>query len=173
MLDSVPRRRLALIDAVVAAARRVPLPAGIARRTFFHAYFRGVDDDDLAARDPAMLARAALAHLQFGRRRRRGETLVSVFNPQRSTHGFDSASTFVAIVTDDMPFLVDSLGIAFTARSVSVQMLVHPVLEAPRDRAGRLQELRLAGPEGVESGAPRESWQLYDCLLYTSDAADE
>ena len=111
MLDSAPRRRLALIDAIAAAARHAPLPAGVARRAFFRAYLRGVDDDDLVARDPATLARTAIAHLQFGRRRRRGETLVSVFNPRRSTHGFDSSATFVAIVTDDMPFLLSLIHI--------------------------------------------------------------
>jgi glutamate dehydrogenase len=67
-----------------------------------------------------------------------------------------------------MPFLVDSLGIAFAARGVAVRMLIHPVLEARRDRNGRLRTLQLADMEGataepaITAGTRRESWQLYE-----------
>jgi glutamate dehydrogenase len=172
MTDTVPRRRLALIGAISAAARGAPAPAGIAAQDWFGAYFRGVDEEDLASREATTLARAALAHLAFGLRRRPGEARVRVFNPQRARDGFDSPATFIAVVTDDMPFLVDSLGIALTARGVAVRMLVHPVLEARRDRAGRLRALRLAATDGsAPPGTRRESWQLYEVERLSEDAA--
>ena len=163
MTDTVPRRRLALIETIIAAARGARAAGGIAARSWFGAYFRGVDEEDLASREPGQLARAALAHLALGVRRRPGEPRISVFNPRLDTHGFDSAATCVTIVTDDMPFLVDSLGMAFAARGVALRMLVHPVLEARRDRGGRLRALRLAAQDGsTTAGTRRESWQLYE-----------
>ncbi|MCC6173252.1 MAG: NAD-glutamate dehydrogenase, partial [Gammaproteobacteria bacterium] len=174
MLENLPRRRLERIAAIVAAARRArarDLPRSPALRDFLEAYFRGVDEDDLGARAPRDLALAALAHLRSGARRRAGEARVEVFNPEPARHGFDSASTFVAIVTDDMPFLVDSLGIAFSARGIAIHLLVHPVLEARRDSAGRLRALGLATPDEVPAATGdgaraavtrRESWQLYE-----------
>src|SRR5207253_5785675 len=53
----------------------------------------------------------SLAHLAFGARRAPGRSLVRVFNPEAQHEGFESVHTLVMTVTDDMPFLVDSLGI--------------------------------------------------------------
>jgi glutamate dehydrogenase len=165
MLENLPRRRLDRIARIVAAARRPAprdLPAGVPPRRYLEAYFRGVDADDLDAREPRTLALAALAHLRIGARRRRGEACVEVFNPDPARDGFESAATYVAIVTDDMPFLVDSLGIAFSGRGIAIHLLVHPVLVAMRDAAGRLRDLGLATAGGPDGGLPRESWQLYE-----------
>ncbi|MCP5472433.1 MAG: NAD-glutamate dehydrogenase [Sinobacteraceae bacterium] len=174
MPQNLPRRRLTQIAAIVTAARRAAPKdrlRHISSRDFLEAYFRGVDEDDLAAHAPRDLALAAFAHLRRGTRRRRGETRLEIFNPTLAQHGFDSTSTFVAIVTDDMPFLVDSLGMAFSARGIAIHLLVHPVLEVQRDAAGRLRELRPGTGEAVPATAGRsrrtamarhESWQLYE-----------
>ena len=50
----------------------------------------------------------ALRHLETGYQRPAGKPLVEVFNPEGN--GLSSPHTVVTIVTDDMPFLVDSLG---------------------------------------------------------------
>ena len=55
-----------------------------------------------------------LSHLAFARRRRRGRALVRVFNPTLREHGYTSPHTVVEMVNDDMPFLVDSIGLALT-----------------------------------------------------------
>ena len=193
MLENLPRRRRERIAAIVAAARQGAMrrgpPRGDALRDFLENYFRGVDEDDLASRAPAALAAAALDHHRLAARRAGAAPRVEVFNPTRATHGFDSASSFVAIVADDMPFLVDSLGIAFAARGISIRLLVHPVLQVSRDAGGRLRGLALAGPapaaqadaaalvpaddpadavaaprarNRARPGARRESWQLYE-----------
>jgi glutamate dehydrogenase len=172
MLDTVPQRRLELIDDIVAAAHGARTTPGVRVRPFFGAYFRGVDEEDLASRDSRSLARTALAHVAFAARRPRGAPCVRVFNPERVRDGFESPSTLVAIVADDMPFLVDSLGIALSARGIAVKMLIHPVLDVDRDLAGRLQGVRLAGSEaGVPTRGRRESWQLYEVdRQYDDDA---
>jgi glutamate dehydrogenase len=156
LLRSIPAARVALIERIARAAG-----SGARRelqQRFLRSYFRGVAEDDLAERTPRQLAQAALAHLQFGARRAPGRSLVKVFNPDLARDGFESPHTLVVTVTDDMPFLVDSLGMAFTRAELAVHLIVHPVLQVRRDRRGQLQHI---GTNGAEATHP-ESWQLYE-----------
>ena len=157
LLRSIPAARVALIGRIARAASggrgRSPL-----QQRFLRAYFYGVAEEDLAERAPKHLARAALAHLEFGARRTPSRTLVQVFNPEADRDGFESAHTLVFTVTDDMPFLVDSLGMAFARAELAVHLIVHPVLQVRRDRRGQLIDV---GGNGAEAAHP-ESWQLYE-----------
>ncbi|HEY0766366.1 MAG TPA: NAD-glutamate dehydrogenase domain-containing protein, partial [Steroidobacteraceae bacterium] len=125
---------------------------------FLRAYFYGVAEEDLAERAPRHLANAALAHLALAARRAPGRSLVRVFNPDAEHDGFESAHTLVLTVTDDMPFLVDSLSMAFSRAELAVHLIVHPVLQVRRDRRGHLIDI---GANGADATHP-ESWQLYE-----------
>ncbi len=157
LLRSIPAARVALIERITRAA---PTPGGRheLRQRFLRSYFHGVAEEDLAERSPRQLARAALAHLAFGARRAAGRSLVRVFNPQLKADGFESPHTLVLTVTDDMPFLVDSLGMAFGRAELAVHLIVHPVLMVRRDRRGQLSDI---GANGAQATQP-ESWQLYE-----------
>jgi glutamate dehydrogenase len=152
MTSNVPRRRLELIERIVRAA-----PRDAVRRDFMRSYFRGVGEQDLAAHSPADLAAIADLHLRIGQRRRPRRPLVTVLNPEPARDGFDTEHTLVAIVTDDMPFLVDSVNMVFATTGIAVHLIVHPVLQTLRDRAGVLT--RLSRDPDPRSQA--ESWQLY------------
>ncbi|HKZ75020.1 MAG TPA: hypothetical protein VJ011_13200, partial [Steroidobacteraceae bacterium] len=159
MLGQVPETRLALIERIVAAAkRRVGARNGERAARFLRAYYRGVADEDLAARGPPDLAGAALTHLDFGLKREPDSARVRVFNPDPEREGFRSPHTVVQVVTDDMPFLVDSLGIVFGQMAVSVHLIVHPVLAVRRDGRGNIVDVRSEANEGSRA----ESWQLYE-----------
>ncbi|MEO7787018.1 MAG: NAD-glutamate dehydrogenase domain-containing protein [Sphingomicrobium sp.] len=54
----------------------------------------------------------------------------------------------LAIVNDDMPFLVDSIAGAIAARGLAVHRLLHPVVHARRDAAGALRSIG-AGKDGI------------------------
>ena len=58
----------------------------------------------------------------------------------------------IAIVNDDMPFLVDSIAATITARGLSIDQLIHPLIGVERDAKGMLTGLAKDG-----SGAARES----------------
>src|SRR6202161_2495127 len=135
-LHGIPTARLALIERIARAAAgggRAEL-----RQRFLRAYFRGVAEEDLAERAPLQLAKAALAHLVFGARRAPGRSLVRVFNPDLAADAFESPHTLVLTVNDDLPFLVDSVGMAFGRAELAVHLIVHPVLRVRRDRRGTL-----------------------------------
>ena len=54
----------------------------------------------------------------------------------------------LAIVNDDMPFLVDSVAAALAARGLAVHRLLHPIVAVRRDTEGRLTDLFPARTEG-------------------------
>ena len=60
----------------------------------------------------------------------------------------------LAIINDDMPFLVDSVAATISAQGLSIDRLVHPIVPVTRDKSGKLTGL----PRGKDAvGAPRES----------------
>jgi glutamate dehydrogenase len=158
LLRSIPAARVALIERIARAAADSSGGRNALLQRFLRAYFRGVAEEDLAERAPRHLARAALAHFAFAARRPPGRSLVRVLNPDPHTDGFETAHTLVLSVTDDMPFLVDSLGMAFGRADLAVHLIVHPVLQVRRDRRGQLIDI---GANGAHAAHP-ESWQLYE-----------
>ena len=148
MPTQLPKRRLNLIDRIVKAAQGQAdrMPLDMLRR-----YFSGVGEEDLAARDATYLAGIAGLHYGLAEKRRTDQTLLKI------VHVSDSSS-LVLIATDDRPFLVESLGIAFAETGVAVRMLVHPVLHVRRDGRGRLQSTH----DGAQERSQAESWQLYE-----------
>ncbi|MHB1871651.1 MAG: NAD-glutamate dehydrogenase [Steroidobacteraceae bacterium] len=159
-LRSIPPTRLALIDRIA----RIRLPHGptaaLARLSgeFLRTYYRRVGEEDLAARAPTALAHAARCHLELGQRRATGQSLVRVFNPDPERDGFESPHTVVQVVTDDRPFLIDSLGLAFNRAGLAVHLIVHPVLEVRRDARGRIVAL---GADGARAHRA-ESWEMFE-----------
>jgi glutamate dehydrogenase len=148
-----------IVSAVVKAASRLPKPIrGIDARRFLQTYYANVDAGDLATRAPAELATSALSHLKFAQRRR-GRALVRVFNPTLREHGFSSAHTVIEMVNDDMPFLVDTIGLALTRRELTLHFLAHPVFAVTRSPDGALRGVHERG-EAAEGQKQRlESFQ--------------
>jgi len=120
---------------------------------FLQAYYANVDAEDLAAREPSELAGMALSHLLFARQRRRS-ALVRVFNPTLREYGYASPHTVIEMVNDDMPFLVDSIGLALTQRALTLHFLTHPIFAVKRDAGGNLLALRERSetPQGAQPG---------------------
>ncbi|MEP3422440.1 MAG: NAD-glutamate dehydrogenase domain-containing protein [Erythrobacter sp.] len=56
----------------------------------------------------------------------------------------------IAIINDDMPFLVDSIAAAITASGLSIDQLIHPVVAVERDDAGILTALGKKGGKGAD-----------------------
>jgi len=123
---------------------------------FVRQYYRWVPHEDLADRAPLDVYGAALAHLNLARRRAPGETKLRVYDPRFETHGWQSTHTAVEIVSDDMPFLVDSVRMELARRGASPHLLIHPVVVVRRDEDGTLLEV-LPPQATVPEGAIAES----------------
>ncbi|AOX99351.1 NAD-glutamate dehydrogenase [Jeongeupia sp. USM3] len=159
MTFSVPRSQL---DALSQA--REPLADNI--RSLFARYYADLPAEDFDARDADNWAGAALSHWRFGARRGAGEALLRVNNPTLIEHGWECRHTVVELVVDDMPFLVDTVGMAIHRLGYAVHLVVHPVLRVARDADGQATDL---GDDGVH-----ESWMHFEIDRITRpEALDE
>jgi glutamate dehydrogenase len=123
---------------------------------FARQLYRWVAPEDVAERDALDLYGLALGHFNFARERKPGKPKVRVYNPRFEEHGWQSTHTAVEIVTDDMPFLIDSVSMELNRRGCGVHLIIHPVLTVRRDDAGRLLEI-LPPNEALQNGAIGES----------------
>jgi glutamate dehydrogenase len=114
---------------------------------FVRQYYRRVPPDDLIDRSELDVYGAALAHWNFLCRRAPGEAKVRVYNPQFEQHGWQSPHTVVEIVSDDMPFLVDSVRMELGRHGYGIHLLIHPVINVRRDEGGELVEVAPRGDE--------------------------
>ena len=129
---------------------------------FLRAYYQRVAAEDLAP--PARLAAVAEAHARLGVRRPQGRALVQVREPgDAHLLPVSPGSLVVDIVTDDMPYLVDSVITELNRHEAEISLLVHPLLLVCRDVTGMLRGVLGvsaddADPPDVEADELIESW---------------
>ncbi|HEX7342557.1 MAG TPA: NAD-glutamate dehydrogenase [Rhodanobacteraceae bacterium] len=120
-------------------------------QNFVSDFFARATPSDVKLHDQPVWA-ALLANLfGFLEQRDAGAAKVRVFNPDEAEHGWDGMVTVVQVVTDDSPFLVDSVSMAIAARRLNAHVVIHPVLQVSRDGHGHLTGLDAAdaGSESV------------------------
>jgi glutamate dehydrogenase len=148
----------ALIESVCARVReRLGEHEAPQAEEFVRQYYRRVPPEDLAQLDPLDLYGAALAHWSFARQREPGTANVRVYNPDFEQHGWQSAHTVVELVSDDMPFLVDSTTMELSGHDAGIHLLIHPVIRVRRDAHGELSAV-LATDAPDEDGTRAESF---------------
>lgn len=152
--------RAALAEAVAAAG-------DAACAQLLAAYLQPVPDDDLDGVDPGVLAATLAAHLDLGAHRAPGEHRLEVLPPGSGRTAGDG-STRLLIVTDDRPFLVDTVTMELTRQGWSLRRLYHPQLRVARDASGELVALE-AGP----AAAMPESWLAIEAYPPLGEAADD
>ena len=138
------------VEAIAASGDAVSLPLQLPvdRTRFLENYYEQADIEDLA-RDPHMLAAAALTHLAWAGTRKAGTAKLRVFNPTLDKDGWTSEHTIVQTANDDMPFLVDSLTMTLNAMGHGAHITIHPLLQVARGAKGEL----LALPD-TDAGQP-------------------
>ncbi len=136
---------------------------------YLRAYYRHVDAGELAEAGPERIGGVAAEHARLAAHRPQGRALVRVTtgNPAALLSGHD----VIDVVTDDMPFLVDTIMMTLGKHDVVTEVVVHPQLVVRRDVTGELREVLrpIEGPRtldlpkkpGVAGGGPEdiaESW---------------
>jgi glutamate dehydrogenase len=129
---------------------KLPQDQSALAEPFARKYFGQVDADDLAGVPVADLYGAVLSHWHFVRRKT-GGARVRVYNPRLEEHGWESTHTVVEIVSDDMPFLVDSVTMEINRQGLTLHLIIHPVMCVARDAKG--QFLKLADEVSGEAGS--------------------
>ena len=105
-------------------------------RAFIAEYFAHVPEHDLSALSGPALVGMARAHLEAGKTRKPRTANIRVYNPDDKGHGWSTDHSVVEIVTDDMPFLVDSVSSELTRRELPIHLVIHPVCKVRRSKTG-------------------------------------
>ena len=141
-----------ILQQIVAAINeKVPEDRREQVEEFARQYYGRLAPEDLLELDPDDLYGAVLAHWRLAHRRQPGEALVRVYSPRFEEHGWRSKHSIVEIVTDDMPFLVDSVAMELNRNGLVIHLPIHPVVVVRRDEAGGLVEVL---PPDAEDGVP-------------------
>ena len=140
-MPETPEVSSLLDEAASLAARTAEPDGGVGDlRHFLGAYYRHMPVEELVAAGPARLAGVATEHARLAANRPQGRALVRV-----SAGGMCSALEeqrgAVDIVTDDMPFLVDSITMELTRHGLDSFHIIHPQLLVRRDVTGTLWEV--------------------------------
>lgn len=100
---------------------------------FLVRYYRELPDEDADDRRLDDAYAAAVTHLTLGRVRAPGEVLVRVLSPKAERDGWRTERSVLMFVTDDIPFLVDTVRMVLDRHGLGIHLLVHPMLPIIRD----------------------------------------
>ncbi|MFI9394811.1 NAD-glutamate dehydrogenase [Streptomyces bauhiniae] len=126
---------------------------------FLQRYYLHTAPEDLADRDPVDVFGAAVSHYRLAETRPQGTANVRVYTPTVEENGWTCSHTVVEVVTDDMPFLVDSVTNELSRQGRGIHVVIHPQVVVRRDVTGKLIEVLPTGPHGeLPHDAHVESW---------------
>jgi len=110
-------------------------------KLFCEAFFARVAGSDINLHGTEQWASLVDGLLDFMQQREPGKIAVRVIGMINERAG----RSIVQVVTDDMPFLIDTVSMVLAAK-LQIHAVIHPVLKVARDASGKLQSL------GGESG---------------------
>ena len=120
---------------------------------------------DIATLNAESLYGAALSFLHFGRTRTAGQPKVRLINPRLEEHGWRSRHSVIEIVTEDMPFLVDSVTAELNRRGLTVHLVIHPIFATARTAAGEVSAIRPARLNGA-GGEPDSDDTITESFMH-------
>jgi len=109
-------------------------------QNFLSAYYRHMPVEELFAAGPSRMAGVATEHARLAAKRPQGRALVQV-SAGGMCSALEESRGAVDIVTDDMPFLVDSITMELTRHGLDSFHVIHPQLLVRRDVTGTLWEV--------------------------------
>jgi glutamate dehydrogenase len=159
--ETPEQRRDELIELAAAAA---PDMADLIRL-----YYRYIPPEEVTDTDPVDLVGIVRSHRKLADARVPGRPAVRVFTPVPEVDGWRTAGTVIQMVTDDMPYLVESVTAALNRNGLQVHRVVHPIVVVNRDVvAGELKDiLTSAEADDPPADALAESWMSIEVDLIT------
>ncbi|MFB7421220.1 NAD-glutamate dehydrogenase [Streptomyces sp. NPDC056121] len=125
---------------------------------FLQRYYLHTAPEDLADRDPVDVFGAAVSHYRLAEVRPQGTANVKVHTPTVEENGWTCSHSVVEVVTDDMPFLVDSVTNELSRQGRGIHVVIHPQVTVRRDLTGKLLEVLPAGSAADGHDTLTESW---------------
>lgn len=112
---------------------------------YLQRYYLHTAPEDILGRDPVDVFGAASSHYRLAENRPQGTANVRVITPTVEENGWTCSHSVVEVVTDDMPFLVDSVTNELSRQGRGIHVVIHPQVVVRRDVTGRLVEVLTEG----------------------------
>lgn len=170
MQTKLDEAKAELLDRAARVAENSPaggkLPTGTAEGdtpdrdavlAFLQRYYLHTAPEDLTDRDPVDIFGAAVSHRRLAENRPQGTANVRVHTPTVEENGWTCSHSVVEVVTDDMPFLVDSVTNELTRQGRGIHVVIHPQFVVRRDVTGKLIEVL---SDGVAGDLPQDARDL-------------
>ncbi|MGX1093229.1 NAD-specific glutamate dehydrogenase [Streptomyces albogriseolus] len=170
MQTKLDEAKAELLDRAARVAENSPaggkLPTGTAEGdtpdrdavlAFLQRYYLHTAPEDLTDRDPVDIFGAAVSHRRLAENRPQGTANVRVHTPTVEENGWTCSHSVVEVVTDDMPFLVDSVTNELTRQGRGIHVVIHPQFVVRRDVTGKLIEVL---PDPVGGDLPQDTRDL-------------
>ncbi|CAM5480758.1 NAD-glutamate dehydrogenase [Streptomyces griseus] len=123
---------------------------------YLQRYYLHTAPEDLSGRDPVDVFGAAASHYRLAENRPQGTANVRVHTPTVEENGWTCSHSVVEVVTDDMPFLVDSVTNELSRQGRGIHLVIHPQVTVRRDVTGKLIEVLSGGPGTPKPGEKSE-----------------
>jgi len=128
--DAMPSVLLENVVSLIHA--KVPNSQAKQVEQFATCLYAHMSKDDLNARNDSDLYGAVLSLWNALNKTPKGETHLRVFNPSQSKHGWQSTHSIIEVIQPDMPFLVDSVGMALNRMGITAHVMLHTPLAIER-----------------------------------------
>ncbi|MFD0296542.1 NAD-glutamate dehydrogenase [Streptomyces sp. NPDC127061] len=139
--------------------------------SYLQRYYLHTAPEDIAGRDPVDVFGAASSHYRLAETRPQGTANVRVHTPTVEENGWTCSHTVVEVVTDDMPFLVDSVTNELSRQGRGIHVVIHPQVVVRRDVTGKLIEVLAegngiaTGPQGRKGAEDKKNELPHDALV--------
>ena len=134
-------------------------------QAFLRHYFRHVDAIDVDERSIEDLLGLVESHYRLALRRPAARAIIDIRTPVAATDGWSAGgASVIQIVTDDRPFLVDSVTMETLRQGWSIREIFHPQYLVRRDLDGMLQSILTADEAQSDPGIVPESWMHVEVL---------
>ncbi|MCY4045034.1 MAG: NAD-glutamate dehydrogenase, partial [Cellvibrionales bacterium] len=114
-------------------------PDASAIKRFTDVYFESVTQFEFAEKKIEDVYGATIASWHFLQQRQKDEIKLKVFNPTNALDGWVSTHTVIQILTDDAPFIIDTVRMEINRRHMSVHTVHASTIQVARDASGQAQ----------------------------------
>ncbi len=143
-------------------------------RVFLDHYFRHVDPADIDERSVDDLLGLVESHYRTAMNRPSARATIDIRTPSSAADGWSAGgTTVVQIVTDDRPFLVDSVTMEVLRQGWSIREVFHPQFLVRRDLSGELRGVVTATEAKGDPTVLPESWMHLEILPPARTAVDD
>lgn len=134
-------------------------PAALIRR-----FYQFAVEADVVGASPSVLIASVRSMAELALIRSPSTPNVRVINPPSAADGWCANRTCVQVITDDMPFLVDSMAGAINESGHGIYRVAHPSVVVARDATGRMIDLPDVArhSDTLVANAVNEAWLVFE-----------